>query len=151
MIHSAVAVGAAGSKSRTLSGDVDAGGLVALEGLAHGVVVEVGVDAGHLGAGVAEDALDDVLGDAGVDQPGAEGVAELVGGDAHAATAFVVEADRGLPLSEPGLQQPVGVGQGAVVVVAWGRGTATVSRRGSGGGPRLVGLGWRWRRWLTVG
>ena len=94
MIHSAVAVGAAGSKSGDLAGDVDAGGLVALEGLAHGVVVELGVDAGHFRAGVAEDALHDVLGDAGVDQPGAESVSELVGGDAHAAAVFVVQADR---------------------------------------------------------
>ena len=36
------------------------------------------------------------------------------------ALSFVREADLGLPLSEPALQQPVGVGQGAVVVVGGG-------------------------------
>jgi len=37
--------------------------------------------------------LDDVLGDAGVDEPGADGVAELVSVDAHCLAGFVVHAD----------------------------------------------------------
>ena len=66
---------------------------VALEGVADGAVVDLGVAGGHPGAGVAEQLLDDVLGDAGVDQPGADGVAELVGVDADGLAGFVAHVD----------------------------------------------------------
>jgi hypothetical protein len=49
--------------------DVDARPAVALELLAEGGVVQMGVGSGHLRAGMAEQALDHVLGDALVDEP----------------------------------------------------------------------------------
>ena len=52
--------------------------LVVIEGLADGGVVDAGVMGGHVRAGVAEDLAHDVLGDVVVDQPGSEGVTELV-------------------------------------------------------------------------
>lgn len=58
--------GRRGIEVEDVAGDVDACGLAAVEGFADGGVVELGVDAGHFWAGVAEDALDEVLGDVGV-------------------------------------------------------------------------------------
>ena len=55
--------------------------------------MDLGVAGGHPRAGVAEKLLDDVLGDAGVDQPGADGVAELVGVDPHRLAGLVAHAD----------------------------------------------------------
>ena len=65
---------------------------VALEGVAHGVVVDLGVAGGHARAGVAEQLLDDVLGHPGIDQPSADGVAELMGMDPHPLTSFVAQS-----------------------------------------------------------
>jgi hypothetical protein len=53
-----------------LPGDVDPLGLVAVECLPDGGVVDLGVVAGHVRAGVAEEFLHHVLGNAGVDQAG---------------------------------------------------------------------------------
>ena len=50
-------------EAEQLALDVHSGLAVALELGADGGVVEVGVEVGHLGAGVAQQALDDVLGD----------------------------------------------------------------------------------------
>ena len=56
--------GAVGVVADSLAGDVDPLGLVAVEGLPHGAVVDFGIMPGHIGAGVAEQFLHDVLGDA---------------------------------------------------------------------------------------
>ena len=66
---------------------------------------------------MAEELLDDVLGDAGVDQPGPDRVAELVGVDAHRLAGLVVHADAALPAAELTREAAVGVGPGAVGVV----------------------------------
>ena len=52
------------------AGEVDSLLAVLVEGPPDGGVVQGGVAGGHLRAGVAEEALDDVLGDALVDEPG---------------------------------------------------------------------------------
>ena len=72
-------------------------GLVAVEGFPHGGVVDFGIMARHIGAGVADQLLHDVLGDAGVYQAGPERVAQLVGGDGHGAAIFVMEVYAPLP------------------------------------------------------
>ena len=76
-----------------LAGDVDPLGLVAVERFPDGGVVDLGVVAGHVRAGMAEELLHDVLGDAGVDQPGPEGVAELVPGHGDRLAGLVAQAD----------------------------------------------------------
>jgi hypothetical protein len=97
--------------------DVDSGLLVALKGLAHRGVVQAGVHGSHERDGVAQDALHDVLGYAGVDEAGSERVAEMVGGGGLRTAAVVVEADLALPGAQTELQGVVGVGQGCVGVV----------------------------------
>ena len=89
--------GCVGVVGDAFSGEVDPLLAVLVEGCAHGGVMERRVAGGHLGAGVAEEPLDDVLGDACVDQPGAEGVAELVGGDPHGLAGVVAQVDVLLP------------------------------------------------------
>ena len=70
--------------------DVDSGLAVAFKLGADRGVVHVGIG-GHLHrAGVAEQARDDVFGNARVDHPGSERVPEPVDGDACGATCFVV-------------------------------------------------------------
>ena len=90
--------------------------LVAVERLPDGGVVDLGVVAGHVRAGVAEELLDDVLGDAGVDQPGPERVAELVAGHGDRLPGLVVQADDALPAPQLLAEGAVRVGLGAVVV-----------------------------------
>ena len=75
-------------------------GAVALEGVADGAVVDLRVAGGHPRAGVAEQLLDDVLGHAGVDEPGPDGVTELVRVDAHGLAGLVANVDLLLPLAE---------------------------------------------------
>ena len=94
----------AGVVGDVFSGEVDPLLAVVVEGCADGGVAERGVAGGHLGAGMAEEPPDDVLGDACVDQPGAEGVAELVGGDPHGLAGVVAQVDVVLPAG----QTPVG-------------------------------------------
>src|SRR5271170_3881590 len=76
-----------------LPGDVDPLGLVAVERLPDGGVVNLGVVAGHVGAGMGEELLHDVLRDAGVDQPGSESVTELVTGHRDRLPGLVAQAD----------------------------------------------------------
>ena len=73
---------------------------VFVEGLPDGGVVEAGVAGGHLGAGVAEESLNDMLGDAVVDEAGPEGVTKLVRGDGDGFAGLVVETDVVLPANE---------------------------------------------------
>lgn len=63
---------------------------------------------------MAQELLDDVLGHASVDEPGADGVAELMGMDAHWPAGLVAHVDAGLPVAELVGQRAVGVGLGAV-------------------------------------
>ena len=74
--------------------------LVAVERLADGGVVDAGVVRGHVRAGVAEQLLHDVLGDAAVDEPGSEGVAEVVAGHGDRLAGLVAQADDALPVRE---------------------------------------------------
>ena len=83
-----------------LAADVDPLGAVALEGVAHGAVVDLRVAGRHPRAGVAEQLLDHVLGHASVDQPGSDGVAELVRVDVHGLAGLVANVDLLLPLAE---------------------------------------------------
>jgi len=46
---------------------------------------------------MGEQSLDHVLRDAGVDQPGAQGVPELVQGDVGGASSLIVQSDALLP------------------------------------------------------
>ncbi len=109
--------GGAGVVGHGLAGGVDSLVAVELEGVADGAVVDLGVAGGHAGAGVAEELLDDVLGHAGVDEPGADGVAELVGVDPDGLAGFVPDVDGLLPGAELVGEAAVGVGLGAVGVV----------------------------------
>src|SRR5215831_17574638 len=59
--------GGAGVIADLLAGDVDPLGLVAVERFPDGGVVDLGVVAGHVRAGMAEELLHHMLGDAGVD------------------------------------------------------------------------------------
>ena len=52
----------------------------------------------------------DVLGDAGVDQSGPDGVTKLMSGDVDRAAGLVVEADPFLPACEPAVELVVGEG-----------------------------------------
>src|SRR5437667_6046432 len=106
----------AGVIADRLAVDVHPLGLVAVELLPDGGVVDLGVVAGHVRAGVSEELLHHVLGDAGVDQPGPESVTELVGGDSDRLAGFVVQANDALPVSELLGEGAVRVGPGAVVV-----------------------------------
>jgi hypothetical protein len=81
-----------------LAVDVHPLGLVAIERLADGGAVDLGVVAGHVRAGVPEELLHHVLGNARVDQPGPECVTELVGGHGDRLPGLVVQADDALPL-----------------------------------------------------
>ena len=83
-----------------LAGDVHPLGLVAVERLPDGGVVDLGVMAGHVRAGVAGELLDHMLGDAGVDQPRSRRVAELVPGHGDRLPGFVVQADDALPVRQ---------------------------------------------------
>lgn len=58
-----------GAVADRLTADVDLLGLVAVECLPDGGVVDLGVVAGHVRAGMAEEPLRHVLRDAGIDQP----------------------------------------------------------------------------------
>ena len=78
--------------------------------------MDLGVVAGHVGAGVAEELLHDVLGDAAVDEPCPEGVAELVTGHRDRLAGLVAQADDALPAPELLAEGAVRVGLGAVVV-----------------------------------
>lgn len=62
--------------------DVDPGPAVRVEGVPQGRAVTVGVVGGHLGRLMPEHFLHDVLGDPLVDHPSAQGVAELMTGQA---------------------------------------------------------------------
>ena len=65
---------------------------------------------------MAEQLLHDVLGDAAVDQPGPQGVAELVAGHGDRLAGLVAQVDDALPACELLGEGPVRVGLGAVVV-----------------------------------
>jgi len=70
--------------------DVDSGLAVAFKLGPDRRVVHVRIGGRHGWAGVAEQALDDVFGNAGVDQPGPKGMPQPVDGNACGATCFVV-------------------------------------------------------------
>jgi hypothetical protein len=105
-----VSGGGVGVKADEPSLDRDPGLAVPLELLAQGGVVELGVQAGHKRTGVTEKALDNVLGHSLVDQPGPEGVPELVRGYSDRTAGAVVQADAGLPVLERPAEHPVAVG-----------------------------------------
>jgi hypothetical protein len=65
---------------------------------------------------MTEQLLHDVLGDAAVDQPGPQGVAELVTGHGDRLAGLVAQVDDALPVRELLAEGPVRVGLGAVVV-----------------------------------
>jgi hypothetical protein len=79
--------------------DVDFAG--AFPVLANGGVVNPGVVGGHLRRGVVQEATHDFLGNVVVDQPCAEGVAELVRGDMSGSAVFVAD----VAVCEPLLQR----------------------------------------------
>src|SRR5215472_13503019 len=85
--------GGAGVIADPLPGGVDPLGLVAVERLPDGGVVDLCVVAGHVGAGMAEELLHHVLGDAGVDQARPERVAELVAGHPDRLPGLVTQVD----------------------------------------------------------
>ncbi len=103
-----VGAGSVGVEGQRLTVDVDAALLVVVERRPDGGVVDGGVAGGHLRGGVPKHLLNDVLGHSGVDQPGPQGVAELVGGDGHTLTGLVMQADVFLPVGEPLPQRRVG-------------------------------------------
>ena len=69
-----------------------------------GAVVQPGVVGGHFGGGVVEDLADDFLGHIIVDQPGAECVAELVGGEVDRYLVFVADVAGQHPGLECGVE-----------------------------------------------
>jgi hypothetical protein len=83
-----------------LPADVHPLGLVAVERLPDGGVVDLRVMAGHVGAGMAEELLHHVLRDAGVDQACPEGVPELVTGHRDRLSRLIAQADGALPVLE---------------------------------------------------
>lgn len=90
---------------------VDLDGLLPV--LAQGVVVQAGVNRRHLRGHVVQQRLHDRLRDVGVDQPGAQGVPELVEGDPDRPSEFVDQAE----LFQPCLQVVLEAG-GAGVLAA---------------------------------
>lgn len=109
-----VSSGSVGVEADEPSLDVDPRLAVALELLAQGGVVEMGIQAGHKRTGVTEKALDDVLRHSLVDQPGPDGVPELVRGYSDRPPGTVVQADAGLPVFERPAEHPVAVGPAGV-------------------------------------
>jgi hypothetical protein len=109
-----VSRGGVGVEAEKLAFDVDPALAVALELFADGAVVEVGIDRGHLGADMAQEALNDVLRDPLVDEPGSQGVAKLMQCDADGTSGFVVEANVGLPVGEDTVERAVAQGQARV-------------------------------------
>jgi hypothetical protein len=109
--------GGVGVVGQDLAGGVDPLGAVGLERGADGAVVDLGVARRHPGARMAEQPLDDVLWDPGVDQPGADGVTELMSVGPHGLASFVVQTDVALPVPQLLGEAAVGVGLGAVSVV----------------------------------
>src|SRR5262249_42942295 len=89
--------GGAGVVGYPLPGDVVPLGLVAVECLPDGGVMDPRVMAGHAGAGMPEELLHHVLGNAGVDQPCPERVAELVTGHPDRLPGLIAQADGALP------------------------------------------------------
>ena len=63
---------------------------------------------------MAQEALDDGLGDALVDQSCPEAVAELVRDDVGGSSRLVVERDQLLPAGEDEAERFVGLGQGGI-------------------------------------
>ena len=113
-----LALGAEGIRveRQVLAVNVDAALLVIVERGPKGGVMDDGVASGHLRAGVAEHFLHHVLGHRGVDHGGAEGVAELVGGDRYALAALVAKVDGVLPVCESFLESAAGEAAGPVRV-----------------------------------
>src|SRR5262249_19467594 len=108
--------GGVGVIADPLPADVGPLGLVAVECLPDGGVVDLGVVAGHVRAGMAGGLLHHMLGDAGVDQPRPECVTELVGGHGDRLPGLVAQADDPLPAPELLGEGAVRVRLGTVVV-----------------------------------
>ena len=143
--------GGVGVVRESFAGGVDPAVAVALEGVADGGVVDLGVAGGHARTGVAEQFLDDVLRDAGVDEPGPDGVTELVGVDSHGLAGLVAHVDLSLPVAELAGQAAVGVGLGPVVVVAGAGEQPRRPVRPWSFGRGLVGRGSCRRLWRSAG
>ena len=72
--------------------------------------MDAGVTRGHMWAGVTEQLLRDVLRDAAVDEPGPQGVAELVAGHSNWLSSLVAQADDPLPALKLLAQSAVRIG-----------------------------------------
>jgi hypothetical protein len=127
--------------------DVDALTAELFEGVSDGAVVYLGVAGGHPRAGVTGQLLDDVLGDAGVDQSSADSVTKLVGVDPYRSAGFVAKLDASLPAAELAGEAGVGVRLGAIGVLEqageqpWGTAWPAVEDVGLLGSDGVGGFG----------
>src|SRR5487761_213148 len=120
---------AVGVVADALAADVDPLGLVAVESLPDGAVMDFGIMPCHIWAGVAEQFLHHVLGDARIYEPGPQGVAELVPGHPHLLVCLVAQVERLLPAAQLGAKDGVHKGLGPIGVA----GEPREQPRGAGG------------------